>query len=229
MNNLPIRALVLLLALAPLTIIALLISLHSSVNRIRDLNNRLHDHGQAIARQLAPACEYGVFAGNRELLTRLVQAAVREQDVVRVTVNEVNGEILARAENAALAEGYSPNRALTFQAPIDRSEVNIDDFAEESAGHQTASTRLSPQRLGLVSVPVSDAATSTRGMEVVVRRPGLSPLRVALSAPAAPAAWPGQRRVVGCRHECARHADTDREPRHYPRRFAHHRDRKSVV
>src|SRR4030065_211590 len=95
MNNLPIRARVLLLALAPLTIIALLISLHSSVNRIRDLNHALHDHGQAIARQLAPACEYGVFAGNRELLTRLVQAAVREQDVVRVTVNGGHGEVLA--------------------------------------------------------------------------------------------------------------------------------------
>src|SRR4030066_726265 len=167
MNNLPIRARVLLLALAPLTIIALLISLHSSVNRIRDLKHALHDHGQAIARQLAPACEYGVFAGNRELLTRLVQAAVREQDVVRVTVNEVNGEILARAENAALAEGYSPNRALTFQAPIDRSEVNIDDFAEESAGH-AAATRLPSQRLGWVSVELSDAATSTRAMQILV-------------------------------------------------------------
>src|SRR4030065_2148959 len=92
MNTLPIRVRVLLLALAPLTIIALLISLHSSVNRIRDLDNALHDHGQAIARQLAPACEYGVFAGNREVLTRLVRAAVREQDVVRVTGNDVNGE-----------------------------------------------------------------------------------------------------------------------------------------
>src|SRR4030065_215018 len=152
MNNLPIRARVLLLALAPLTIIALLISLHSSVNRIRDLNHALHDHGQAIARQLAPACEYGVFAGNRELLTRLVRSAVREQDVVRVTVNDVNGELLARAENAVPAKGHTPNRALSFQARIDRSEVNIDDFAEESAGQDTAFTRLPSARLWLARV-----------------------------------------------------------------------------
>ena len=168
MNNLPIRARVLLLALAPLTIIALLISLHSSVNRIRDLKHALHDHGQAIARQLAPACEYGVFAGNRELLTRLVRSAVREQDVVRVTVNDVNGVLLARAENAELTKGHTPKRALSFQAPIERSEVNIDDFAEEPAGLDTAFTRLPSARLGLVSVELSDAATSARAMKILI-------------------------------------------------------------
>ena len=168
MNNLPIRVRVLLLALAPLTIIALLISLHSSVNRIRDLDNALHDHGQAIARQLAPACEYGVFAGNRELLTRLVRSAVHEQDVVRVTVNDVNGELLARAENAGLAKGHTPKRALTFLAPIDRSEVNIEDFAEEPAGHVTTSARLPSQRLGWVSVELSDTATNARAMKILI-------------------------------------------------------------
>jgi len=168
MNNLPIRARVLLLALVPLTVIALLISLHSTVNRIWDLNNALRDHGQAIARQLAPACEYGVFAGNLELLTRLVQAAAREKDVMRVTVTEVSGELLASAENAALAEGHSPNSALTFLAPIDRSEVNIDDFAEESVGKGATASRLPSRRLGWVSIELSDAATSERARQILL-------------------------------------------------------------
>ena len=168
MNNLPIRARVLLLALAPLTVIALLISLHSTMNRIRDLNSAQRDHGQAIARQLAPACEYGVFAGNRVLLTRLVQAAAREKDVLRVTVNEVSGEVLASAENATLAAGHSPNSALTFLAPIDRGEVNIDDFAEESAGNAATAARLPSRRLGWVSVELSDAATSERARQILL-------------------------------------------------------------
>jgi diguanylate cyclase (GGDEF)-like protein/PAS domain S-box-containing protein len=168
MNNLPIRARVLLLALVPLTVIGLLISLHSTVNRIWDLNNALRDHGQAIARQLAPACEYGVFAGNLELLTRLVQAAAREKDVLRVTVTEVSGEVLASAENAALAEGRSPNSALAFLAPIDRSEVNIDDFAEDSVGKGATASRLPSRRLGWISVELSDAATSERARQILL-------------------------------------------------------------
>jgi diguanylate cyclase (GGDEF)-like protein/PAS domain S-box-containing protein len=169
MNNLPIRMRLLLLALAPLTIIVLLLSLHSTVNRIRDLDNALRDHGQAIARQLAPACEYGVFAGNRALLNRLVSAAVREQDVSRVLVNDVSGEVLAQAENAALVESGGHESTLVFLAPIDRSEVDIEDYGEEAGrGKLQTSARTSARRLGWVTVELSDAATSARARQILL-------------------------------------------------------------
>lgn len=169
MNNLPIRMRLLLLALAPLTIIVLLLSLHSTVNRIRDLDNALRDHGQAIARQLAPACEYGVFAGNRALLNRLVSAAVREQDVSRVLVNDISGEVLAQAENAALVESGGHESTLVFLAPIDRSEVDIEDYGEEAGrGKPQASARTSSRRLGWVTVELSDAATSARARQILL-------------------------------------------------------------
>jgi len=168
MNNLPIRVRLLLLALAPLTIIVLLLALHSTVNRIRDLDIALHDHGQAIARQLAPACEYGVFAGNRPILNRLVTAAVLEKDVARVLVNEVSGEVLAQAENPALAEKGGRESTLVFLAPIDRSEVDIDDYGEESRGVSPAPIRSAPRRLGWVSVELSDAATNARAQQILL-------------------------------------------------------------
>ncbi|HJW81920.1 MAG TPA: EAL domain-containing protein [Acidiferrobacterales bacterium] len=169
MNNLPIRTRLLLLALAPLTIIVLLLALHSTVNRIRDLDNALRDHGQAIARQLAPACEYGVFAGNRALLNRLVSAAMRERDVSRVMVNDVSGEVLAQAENAALVGSGGRESMLVFLAPIDRSEVDIEDYGEEDGrGQSPASARTSSRRLGWVSVELSDAATSARARQILL-------------------------------------------------------------
>ncbi len=179
MNNFPIRMRLLLLALAPLTIIVLLLAVHSTVNRIRDLDNALRDHGQAIARQLAPACEYGVFAGNRPFLNRLMSAAVREKDVLRVLVNDVSGEVLAQAENPALAENGRRENMLVFLAPIDRSEVDIDDypgavigavdFGEEAGRAKLQTSLRSPsRRLGWVTVELSDAATSARARQILL-------------------------------------------------------------
>ena len=169
MNNLPIRTRLLLLALVPLTIIVLLLSLHSTMNRIRDLDNALRDHGQAIARQLAPACEYGVFAGNRALLNRLVSAAVREKDVSRVLVNDVSGEVLAQAENAALVENDRRESTQVFLAPIDRSEVDIEDYAEEQGRGKSQTSSPSPsRRLGWITVELSDAATNARAQQILL-------------------------------------------------------------
>jgi diguanylate cyclase (GGDEF)-like protein/PAS domain S-box-containing protein len=169
MNNLPVRTRLLLLALAPLTIIVLLLAAHSTVNRIRDLDTALHDHGQAIARQLAPACEYGVFAGNRALLDRLVSAAVQEKDVSRVLVNDVSGEVLAQAENIALIESDGHESNLVFLAPIDRSEVDIEDYGEETGrGKSRTIPRTAPRRLGWISVELSDAATSARARQILL-------------------------------------------------------------
>jgi len=169
MKNISIRMRVLLLALVPLTAIVLLLSLHSAVNRIRDLDSTLREHGQAIARQLAPACEYGVFAGNRAFLDQLVSAAAREKDVARVIVTDVSGEMLAQAENAALTGQRRPYVTLTFMAPIDRSAVDIDDYAREDR-HDSSATPLplSPRLLGWITVELSDSATRARARQILL-------------------------------------------------------------
>ena len=155
MTGLPIRLRVLLLALVPLTVIVALLSAHFTLSRLRELDIALHDHGQAIARQLAPACEYGVFSGNREILQRLVFSALREKDVARVSVSDSQGMVLASAEHASVHTG----RSLIFTAPIERSSINIEDAPDAA----DAAARDQPrQRLGEVTVVLSDAATAER-------------------------------------------------------------------
>ncbi len=68
MKNWGIRGKVLFLALAPAALIAAALALHFVNSRITDLEQSLRERGLAIARQLAPASEYGVFAGNPPLL-----------------------------------------------------------------------------------------------------------------------------------------------------------------
>ena len=155
MKNLPIRLRVLLLALVPLAVIVALLSAHFALSRLHELDNALRDHGQAIARQLAPACEYGVFSGNREILRRLAASALREKDVARVSVSDGQGTVLASAENASLHAGHS----LVFNAPIERSSVTIEDVPDAA---DAAARDKPPQRLGDVTVVLSDAATTER-------------------------------------------------------------------
>src|SRR6266566_7814700 len=100
MKNWGIQTRVLFLALLPLTLIVLLISVHFVLTRLHDLDDVLQFRSQALARGLAPACEYGVVSGNRAILLSLAQSALAEPDVVAVAVTDMDGQALARAKAA---------------------------------------------------------------------------------------------------------------------------------
>ena len=54
-----IQTRILFFALVPLALIVVLLSFHFIQTRLDDLDQALQDRGKAIARQMAPACEYG--------------------------------------------------------------------------------------------------------------------------------------------------------------------------
>ncbi len=65
MNNWGIRGRSLFLALMPVAVIALLLDIYFINTRVNDLEQGLMERGHAIADQLAPAAEYGIFSGNQ--------------------------------------------------------------------------------------------------------------------------------------------------------------------
>ncbi|MGE3320459.1 MAG: hypothetical protein AB7I18_14310, partial [Candidatus Berkiella sp.] len=77
-NEWGIKSRVLFLTLVPTIIISLLLSAYFTSTRIQDLEKALRDRGYAIALQLAPASEYGVFSGNTHTLQRLANDALSE-------------------------------------------------------------------------------------------------------------------------------------------------------
>ena len=160
MKSLRIQARLLLLAVVPLLMVTGLLALHFVASRIQDLDNALRDRGQAIARQLAPACEYGVFAGNREVLRVLTQAALQEKDVRRVTVSDAAGEVLAQSVYE-LDVGKDVEAPLMFTAPIVHSTVTVDDPGQER------SSAAAPRRIGSVAVELGTAGTSAHQQEIL--------------------------------------------------------------
>lgn len=157
MNRLGIRNRVLVVTLVPLLVTAGALSSHFIAQRISEIEQELYARGQAIANQLAPACEYGLFSGNRSELLGLITVAAREPDVARVWITDAQSEIVA--------ESFSPTTNATtalpvFTAAVRLSPIRIDDFAAAGSGRYNSF-------LGDVHVALSADSASARQRRVL--------------------------------------------------------------
>lgn len=138
MRHWGIKKRVLFLALMPAAGIALLLAAYFVTSGIQSLENSLYERGLAITRQLAPASEYGVFSGNREILRRLADATTKEADVTAVTITNMDGAILA-SSGKSMGPPVLPNHdaglytavgeqedVLTFSAPVFQSQTEVE-------------------------------------------------------------------------------------------------------
>ncbi len=165
MKNWGIQTRVLFLALAPLTVIVLVISLHFVFTRLHDLDGALQYRGQALARGLAPACEYGMISGNRAILSNLAKAALTEPDVLVVTLTDMRNAVLVRAMGAE-EPGPAP-ATYVFRAPIYQSEVVFEPLQNDLEGRRPTSDQ--PRRqIGWVSVEVSLRTTELQQIQLLV-------------------------------------------------------------
>lgn len=160
MKILGIHSRILLTTLLPTIVIALVLSFYFINTRLQDLGLSLLDRGHAIANQLAPASEYGVFAGNHDILRRLAESALREADVVRVTIVDHNHVPLAQVQ-AADPQDLQFGDLLNFEAPIQISSLNVSDF-EDNLGPNL------PKTIGWVRVELSQANTYRRQRQILV-------------------------------------------------------------
>ena len=169
-----IQTRVLFIALVPLVLVVTLLSFHFVQTRLDDLDRALQERGKAIAHQMAPACEYGVFSGNREFLSRLARTTLSEHDVLSVTIFDMQDTILAQAvskqrkeKSKTLFTDSSP--VYVFQAPIIQSAVPVDDFREAIAIDQSMPDGASlPKQIGMISVELSSDSTIARRNQILV-------------------------------------------------------------
>jgi diguanylate cyclase (GGDEF)-like protein len=175
-----IRARVFGLALVPATIIGVILLFQLISGKILDLDQSLRERAASMARQLAPAAEYGVASGNLEVLQVLIDKAAVEPDVRGVAVFSDSGLWLAQAgagqwldtarkdlPKDRLREIESPDR-LIYYAPITRTEVQVDDFLPIGST-PSAKARPRVQLLGWVGLEVSRDATLKSQRNAVVR------------------------------------------------------------
>ena len=135
-----IRGRVIGLAMLPVAIVGISLLFQLISGKIDDLDQSLRTRASAIARQLAPASEYGVASGNIEVLQTLLGKAAIEPDMRGVAVFSDTGQQLAvvgRGSWIDPARGGMPidrireieqGDRLIYYAPITRTEVAIEDY-----------------------------------------------------------------------------------------------------
>ncbi|MEW6331968.1 MAG: EAL domain-containing protein [Pseudomonadota bacterium] len=157
---------VLFLALAPLTVAVLLLSLHFTNARIQDLEDSLRNRGQTIATQLAAISEDAFLSGNRQKLARFVQSTLQEKNVLSVTVTDMKGNILAHASETAdksMPPPLAESSRYKLLAPVYYSE----EGGRAKSG-KTDATALKKQA-GWVTVQLSSAALQTEQNRILIQ------------------------------------------------------------
>ncbi|ROL63015.1 ATP-binding protein [Pseudomonas vranovensis] len=153
------------ISLGPALLLTLLLISFFTFVRIQDLRQELNHTGQLIANQLAPASEYGVIAGNNEVLESLMRATLSIPHVRFLEVQDSSNHILVYVEQP----DESNNRAQqveVFQAPIRLQQIRLDnDFLHSNAPARS----IGDDYLGRVIVGMSDDAFSERQQEIVVK------------------------------------------------------------
>ncbi len=163
----------LVLALFPGGVIGLVLYVYFIQAQLALLDHLLTDRGATIVQQLAPASEFGVITGNKELLTRLATSILREDEVIGISIVDRDFNHLVKVGSVLLgdwdgrpgnAKGNlcsSTKTSLLFCAPIYRTRLQVTDFP--SAEHEAA-----PDVIGWVYVSLTTANINNRRVEAIV-------------------------------------------------------------
>ncbi|MRR51827.1 MAG: PAS domain S-box protein [Rhodocyclaceae bacterium] len=175
---------VLFVALLPGATIALVLSIYFLALRYADVDAALASRGATLARQLAPASEYGAFSGNVLELRRLAVAAAREADVSGIIFYDRDNNPIAiagspryRDNPGGLPDGWSgatpDGQTLLFHAKILPPTLPMDDLPAAAPG-------VAPP-LGSLMVEMSRAVVTARKQEILAVTSGFTLLLLAIA------------------------------------------------
>ncbi len=150
-----IRRRVLFLALVPTTVVLVVLAALFTIFRAGEIERSLEDRGGAIARHVARAAEFGLFAGDRVALQSVADDARNEADVDSVEIVDAQSQRVARSGRAPDLD--APVR--TYVEPVVQGLLQFADVPD------TASAQ-APRRLGEVRVQMSRLATETAKQNV---------------------------------------------------------------
>lgn len=183
-----LRNRMLLLALAPATVVALLLCAVFVLYSIDNLEQGLHTRGAALSRQISAAAEYGIFSGQRESLSVLTTSVLRiDPDARAAAILDAQGTVMAQSGDlhprlwSGLAKSQAlrlERDALLFIEPVTRSTLPVDDIY---AGTETRDVG-EPKVIGHVVVKMAIGEVSRKSLWLMSIAVAFAMFAVALGA-----------------------------------------------
>lgn len=192
MKNLGIKSRVIFLGTIPALLFAMILAGYAISNVFEVLNQSLHDRGRIIAAQLAPAAEYGVISGNKQILQNLAQQALsNEQDVRSVLVVDKQNRVLALSGREIPSDILTKldglqelklKNGIIFASHIHRSLVEIDDFGNTVDAEKVPKSDHAELDIGKVYVELSNLSLQNIKQDLITKMFMISLFGLALSA-----------------------------------------------
>ncbi|AEA70527.1 MULTISPECIES: ATP-binding protein [Pseudomonas] len=155
-----------LIALGPALLLTVLLISFFTFVRIQDLRQELNHTGQLIANQLAPATEYGVISGNKEVLESLLTATLATPHVRFLEIQDSTDKVLVYVEQPEQTRSRA-QQVEVFQAPVRLQRIALNnDFLQGNSPSVEASGE---DYLGRVIVGMSSDAFSQRQQEILFK------------------------------------------------------------
>ena len=155
-----------LIALGPALLLTVLLISFFTFVRIQDLRQELNHTGQLIANQLAPATEYGVISGNKEVLESLLAATLATPHVRFLEIQDSTDKVLVYVEQSEQPHERT-QQVEVFQAPVRLQRIALNnDFLQ---GNSTSTEASGEDYLGRVIVGMSSDAFSQRQQEILLK------------------------------------------------------------
>ncbi|WP_430459603.1 response regulator [Thalassolituus sp. LLYu03] len=145
MKNWTIQSRILLLALLPGIIISLILGSFFMTQHSRNLDDLLDQRALAMAKQLAPTCEYGVMTGNSGILQNIANGMLEERDVRAVSIYNQDVEILAHAGPKMLTQRIGSAELMDNQLQLLRTDSSVRVRAPVFQQNLTITDQLSDQ------------------------------------------------------------------------------------
>ena len=175
MKNIGIKKRLLLLALLPGTVIALVLFGYFTRGQLELVEQSLNERGLTIARQLAPASEYGFVTGNQDLLAQLSTVLLEQPDIAGISITDTHNRphfmmgtltqkrTLPVADTREAIQCGSNADELIYCAPIVKTELQISDFPgrEEDVPRQRV--------IGRVYVAMSTRSLKRQRTKIILR------------------------------------------------------------
>ncbi|MDK2777651.1 MAG: response regulator [Pseudomonadota bacterium] len=169
MKNWTIQSRILFLALLPGVIISLILGGFFMSQHSRNLDDLLEQRALAMAKQLAPTCEYGVMTGNTGILQNIANNMLEERDVRSVSIYNQDVQPLAHAGPKMLTERIGSSElsenqlqllrtadSVRVRAPVFAQNLVIpDQLSEQFYAEETQDIKL----LGWAELELSKANT----------------------------------------------------------------------
>ncbi|PTQ68492.1 ATP-binding protein [Pseudomonas sp. GV071] len=156
-----------LISVGPALLLTLLLTGFFTFVRLQDLRQELNHTGQLIANQLAPATEYGVIAGNIQVLNTLLKATLDTPHVRFIEVRDRQDNILAYEEQAS-AQDKSATQVEIFHAPIHLQRLALSKDLPYSAS-SNGNSHLDNDYLGRVVVGMSNDAFNSQQQAILLK------------------------------------------------------------